>query len=212
MASWLAWHLLIVLIAVAHAHLLIPLSWGSILTLLLDIEGCGTIPARLDIYSSGLYSPNGPPDRSEEFREDGQALLPTEQHHATRTQPCVNLTGLWKTFAIRMAVAEKLAEQRRGIAFGRCTRDQFKAWWAAYTQELCGRDPALTNAQLTAKRHAHYNLIHTHAMTCKVRSCMRNPHMQFPHYFATLENLPDSRPLHLRPQIRVAADQFFVAY
>ena len=45
---------------------------------------------------------------------------------------------------IDMAVEEKIAEQRHGFRFTDRNAVAVKAWWHAYAQELCERDPALS--------------------------------------------------------------------
>ena len=107
---------------------------------------------------------------------------------------------------IRMVVAEKRADQRRGIAYGRRSRHDVKIWWSAYAQELCERDPALTGEAMTGRCHASYDLFHSHGIGFNARSCMLNLQMQFQQYFGSIDDAPN-----YRQKIRIA-DQIITTY
>ena len=110
---------------------------------------------------------------------------------------------------IQLALRHKMGLQKAGgNNFDRSTV-AIKQWWRLLSQELVKQDQTLTGAALSARCQAHYNKAHQTMMEFRARSMLKDPAVQFPHYFAAIANKPDCHKVaraadELKPQAAIA--------
>ena len=89
---------------------------------------------------------------------------------------------------IDMAVRHKQQVKKQGRNYFDRKTVHIKQWRGVYSEELCDRDPALSGAAIIAKCHSYYDRAEKTMMDFRARSCMKDPAIQFPTYFAAIAN------------------------
>ena len=89
---------------------------------------------------------------------------------------------------VDVAVKHKRMLQKHGGNYFDRRIVAIKEWWRLHATELVERDPTMTGAALTTKCRAYYDRVHKTMIEFRARSCMKDPAIQFPAYFAAIAN------------------------